>query len=301
MKIWDWLRKKRIQPDELYEEAGGEMLTEQTLDRDDVNMHDEIQRRKYVESCLEQIAAASDEIEQLEQEYRTVDSYLKDMEEIEMLEGEDKALLEDHARKVSYLSKDSYQYEDKKHKLKMADFKKMRRLEEEAEEGIAKLREAEQYQDAIRQDLKRLEGEKQACLYRQSEASIALNNYRGMAVILVCAIFVCLIVLLFLQFGLKLDASIGYVLVMLGAAIALLTIYFRFIENKRELQTVSVSLNKLILLQNRVKIRYVNNTNLLDYLYLKYEIPSADSMEKLWKQYQEEKEERMHMQQILSE
>ena len=41
-----------------------------------------------------------------------------------------------------------------------------------------------------------------------------------------------------------------------------------------------------------VKIRYVNNTNLLDYLYLKYEVSSASQLGKLWEQYQEEREER---------
>ena len=49
---------------------------------------------------------------------------------------------------------------------------------------------------------------------------------------------------------------------------------------------------RLVQLQNRVKIRYVNNTNLLNYLYMKYSVENAARLKKLWEEYQSEKEER---------
>ena len=48
----------------------------------------------------------------------------------------------------------------------------------------------------------------------------------------------------------------------------------------------------MILLQNKVKIRYINNTNLLEYLRLKYEVERADELNDLWNRYVKEKEER---------
>ena len=51
-------------------------------------------------------------------------------------------------------------------------------------------------------------------------------------------------------------------------------------------------INRLIQLQNKVKIRYVNNRNLVDYYYLKYNTDSAAKLEKKWVKYQQEKEER---------
>lgn len=302
MKIFDWFRKRKqesYEPEEFFSESDN--MEEKTLDRDDVDMNDEFQRKKYVESCLDQLVDASGEIELLEEEYRNVNAYLKDIEEVEMLSGSDKELLSDHAKGITQLSKDSCQYKEKEKRLKDSDFKKMRRMEAEVEAGIKKLEEAEAYQDAIRQDLKRLDGEKHACLYRQSEANIALNNFRGMAIILVCAIFVSILLLVFLKFGLNMDTQVGYVLVMLAAGIAFLVLYIKYIDTKSELRRSSSSLNKIIILQNKVKIRYVNNTNLLDYLYLKYEIPSANALKKLWERYQEEKDERIRMEQVLSD
>ena len=41
-----------------------------------------------------------------------------------------------------------------------------------------------------------------------------------------------------------------------------------------------------------MKIRYVNNTNLLDYLYMKYQVSSGKELAGLWEKYQVEKEER---------
>ena len=55
------------------------------------------------------------------------------------------------------------------------------------------------------------------------------------------------------------------------------------------------------MLQNKVKIRYVNNTNLLDYLYIKYDIGSAETLKTMWERYQEEKDERIRMEQVLSD
>ena len=51
-------------------------------------------------------------------------------------------------------------------------------------------------------------------------------------------------------------------------------------------------INKIILLQNKVKIRYVNNTNLLDYLQLKYGVSSAKELLDQFRNYQTEKAER---------
>ena len=60
-------------------------------------------------------------------------------------------------------------------------------------------------------------------------------------------------------------------------------------------------IGRIIKLHNATKIRYVNNTRLLDYLYLKYNVTSAGEFGKTWHQYQEEKEERLSYQQAEKE
>jgi ABC-type lipoprotein export system ATPase subunit len=108
-------------------------------------------------------------------------------------------------------------------------------------------------------------------------------------------------ILVFMQFVLEMETKVGYILTASVAAIALTAIYMKYIEAQGERKRASNSLNKVILLQNRVKIRYVNNTNLLDYLYMKFEIKSAKDLAAMWEQYLSEKEERARMKEAMKE
>ncbi len=305
MKFWEkWFNRSRKYKsiDELVEEElGAEEEESYIVTRDRVDMKDSGDRQRYVTSLLEQIADAEKQIESYKEEYNTVNRYLQDMEDLEFIAGEDKESLHEHARAIHLLEADKHKYEEKKQRLSDADFAKMERLEDDTDEGVKKLREAEEYQQAIRSDLTRLENEKQACLFRKQEAAAAMENLRGMALICTVALFACMGMLLFMQFALEMKTQVGYILTAAVAAIALTAIYMKYIEAVSERKRSSNSLNKVILLQNRVKIRYVNNTNLLDYLYMKFEIKSAKDLAAMWEQYLSEKEERARIKETMKE
>ena len=173
-----------------------------------------------------------------------------------------------------------------------AEYRQMRSQESEIEEGIAKLQEAEKYRKLVRQDLARLDGERHAYGYRKQELKTGLVNLKGMAVICLTALLACIFMLLILQFGFHMNTAIGYYVSAAAAAIAITVLFVKYADTEKELARVEASANKLIHLQNKVKIRYVNNTNLLDYLYLKYGVDSAAKLKEQWDMYQEEKEER---------
>ena len=304
MKFWEkWFGKtqKYKNIDDLVEEELGSEEESYVVTRDMVDMRDSGDRQRYVTSLLEQIADAETQIESYKAEYNTVNRYLQDMEDLEFIAGEDKVSLHEHARAIHLLEADKHKYEEKKQRLSDADFAKMERLEDDTDEGVRKLREAEEYQQAIRSDLSRLENEKQACLFRKQEAGIAMENLRGMALICTVALFACMGMLLFMQFVLEMDTQIGYILTAAVAAIALTAMYMKYLDAAGEKRRSSHSLNKVILLQNRVKIRYVNNTNLLDYYYMKFEIKSAKELAAMWEQYLSEKEERARMKETMKE
>ena len=179
-------------------------------------------------------------------------------------------------------------------KRQMSDerFYQMERMIDEIEEGRVKLREAENYQELVKKDLSRLDGEKHAYLYRKKEVIGVLADTKGMAIICVTAFALCFVLLLMLQFLLEMDTQAGCLITAGAAAIAITIIYIKHMDARKELKRVELGINKLILLQNRVKIRYVNNKNLLDYLYLKYNVESSGELEALWQKYAKEKEER---------
>lgn len=67
----------------------------------EIDFDNKEQRSDYVKNCLEKIADATKELENLNFEYNMVTSYLKDMEEIEALPPEESEQLKDCAKRVS--------------------------------------------------------------------------------------------------------------------------------------------------------------------------------------------------------
>lgn len=261
-------------------------------DHTEVDFADEEQRNRYVTGCLEQMAEAAGEINQLNGEYNLVTAYLTDMEEIEALPDETREDLNQVANRLMLLERERKQYLDKKNRMKDSDYYNVRRQEDGVLEGIQKLREAEDYSKLIKKDLKRLDGERHACSYRRNELLTSQANLRGMAVIFICSLVACMIMLAILQFGFDMDTYAGYFIAIMAGAVALTVVCVRYLDADREIASVDRQVSKLIQLQNKVKIRYVNNTNLLEYLCIKYDTDSADNLEKLWNAYQEEKEAR---------
>lgn len=260
--------------------------------RDEVDLSDEEQRRQYVTDCLEQAADATKEINLLGGEYSRVTAYLTDIEEIEALPSEEREALNGIAKRMVALSQERERYKGKKNRMQDSDYYRMRQQETEVQEGIEKLKECESYGDLVKQDMQRLDRERHAYAYRRGELDNMLNNLRGMAVIFLAALAACIVMLLVLQFGFEMNTQVGYIISVGAAVVAVAVLWAKYTDAEREKRRVERAVNKLILLQNKVKIRFVNNSNLQEYLRIKYNTDSAATLEKLWKQYTREKEER---------
>lgn len=255
-----------------------------------VDFEQEEERSRYVTDCLEQMAEASRELGLLQGEYGLVTAYLTDLEELEALPKEEKEELEVTAHKLLNKEREYEQFAGRENQMEDAVYYQLKSREAELEEGITKIREAEQYGTLVKQDLQRLDGEKHAYDYRKNELKGIMENLKGMAVIFLTAMVICLVLLAGLQLGLQMQTQIGYFIAVIATALALTTLAVKYMDADRELERVQRTANRLIQLQNKVKIRYVNNTNLLEYLYMKYGVESGKKLEKLYRQYQNEKE-----------
>lgn len=291
MNLWQrlmWWKKKEPISEEIPEDNWEDTV----LDRKQMNLKRDEDRERYVRTCCEQIADASKEMENLTYEYGLVTSYLKDIEEIEALPTEQREELNEYAEKIVNLEKIQESYTKTAKRMTDVKFRQMEALENEVQSGYQKIKEAEEYRALIKQDLQKLDGERHAYQYRRAELHEVLANTRGMSQIMLIAAAACIVVLLVLQFVLEMDVRIGYMLTAALAAAAVTYFYVKYSDAGKELERVNAGINRLILLQNTVKIRYVNNKNLLDYLYLKYKVESASELDFLWQKYQEEVKER---------
>lgn len=287
MGFWEkiFARKKKKES----QEYGWEELVSV---RNQVDFTEEEQRRRYITDCLEQMADASRETDLLTGEYALVTTYLMDMEEIEALPPEEREEVNRIANKLLGLEKERESYRSKKNRMSDSEYAYLRQQEEEIEEGIRKLREGENYRNLVKQDLQRLDGDRHAYEFRRTELIDLMNNHRGMAVIFLIALCVCILMLAVLQFAFEMNTMAGYFVSVIAAAIALTVLCVKYMDANREYTRVENAVNRLIQLQNKVKIRYANNAKLLDYYYLKYNTDSSIKLQKRWELYLQEKEER---------
>ena len=279
-------RKKEIKSEELND------WDELIYASEQIDFHDEEQRSRFIINCLEQMDEASKDTDMLTAEYNRVTSYLSDTEEIESLpEGEKEALVA-IANKLISLEREREVFHERKNRMPDELFYKMRRKESEIEEGLKKLKETEEQKKLIKQDLRRLDKERYAYSYRKKELEGMCDNLRGMAMVFIIALCVCVALLCLLQFGFGMNATFGFLAASLLAAVAITIVCVKHMDARKEADKLARDINRLIQIQNKVKIRYVNNTNLLEYLCMKYDTDSAARLERRFKVYQKEKEER---------
>ncbi len=260
---------------------------------DGIHIEDDAQRERVIRINLDKIDAATKELDRIEVEYRFVTSQLKDCDEIDSFPELEKEDVISAAKKIVQLGNDRISFKKNPGKLTKEQFSQMEKIEEYMPEGYINMAEAEDYQSKIKQDLKRLDGEKKAYYYREDELEAAVLNAKGMAKIILVALFICLALLFILKYALSMDIQLGVLLAIAVSAIAITLFFCRFTDYTKEKGKVERNINKITILQNRVKIRYVNNVNLMEYLYLKYGVHSSKELKKLWDYYEEESEERV--------
>lgn len=274
-------------------EDDADLWDEVVYDHEDVPIHNRDERQKYVKECLGQMKDASALIDDLMSEYNVITGYLTDIEEIEQLPQPEIEHLRGICKGVDLLKLEREDFEKRSCQMDDNDFYNIQKREDEVEEGITKIEEAENYRVLIKKDLKRLDNEKNAYRYRQRELMYEQSNLKGMVYIILGALGVCFLILLILQFGFKFEAKLGFLIAAFAGAAALVFVYVRHSNGQVELTRINNGLNRLIQLKNTVKIRYVNNTALLDYLYMKYQVKDGKQLRGMWEKYKVEKEERL--------
>ena len=288
----DYFTEYEIELDE--EEAQAYAWNWDTLinDRHLLKLSDDIQREKYIRSLVEQVRDASAQMDRLNVEYNEVTAALRDVEELETLPPGEQSALKETAEKLIRLEDERNSYNKAKGLMTEGQYQALERFSDSMPRAYEDIKNAEEQKKFIRDDLKKLDDEKQGYLYRESELKKEIENSRGMVVICLFAAVLCIVMLLVLQFGFGMDTKVGYIIVAFAVAIAVTVIYIKYLDAQKEQKRIIAGINRIILLQNTVKIRYVNNKQLLDYLYMKYNTKSSKELQKIWDAYEEERSKR---------
>lgn len=276
-----------------------EALSKSSKKRRNLDIHDDYERQQYIREVCEMMAATSKDVDRQKAEYQLVLSKLADLEEIESLPISDKSKVVTKAKMIVKIEEEEDNYVRPQRRIPETQYHKMEQLEDDMPTIIKKMKEDEAYQMAVRRDLNLLEGEKGALAYQRKEDRNKLKSCRMWAMISVFAAALAFILLWVAKSTLRMRIDTGLMILAAFLALALTGCFVSFTNAQNGIAKANRKINRAISLQNSVKIKYVNVTNLLDYTYAKYGVLNSHELSYMWDKYLEEKEARLHTTELL--
>lgn len=266
-----------------------------------INGEDPADRAAYVEDCLARMLEGAREIESLRYEYNRVSISIRDMEKISELRSEERRKIFSFAEKIAEKEEELRTLSGREGQMTDLQYGRLEQLSEDPDSSLSKYEEAEEMHRKIRSDLKRLEDEKEASMMREEDLEKVLTGTRTLGVTCFITFLALTGVLLALHTMLGFEVVYGYMAAALLSALSIVSLYMRNTAAHRDLKQAQKKTSKLILLQNTVKIRYVNNRNLLDYYALKFGVKKAEELKHLIACYETEKDYRCKHQESMNQ
>lgn len=285
MKFW----KRRKKQEETAPKKNVEEVLEHLNERGNYRDTTEFKRQaehEMLERC-EEIIETMRELEEAKSEYRIVTDYLNDIQKIRDIPDEAHEEMREVAGNVAKLNKARDSYLNTSQKISDAQFLQLQQEEEEIPEAIRRLEANEAYEAMIRRDMNYLEGEKQEWTYCMDELKTELRHMRILSYVVFGAFAVLLTVILVLQSVWNIDTKWMFTLLAFVAAISGFFLYFRQQKDLAQLKQCEANINRAIVLSNKVKFKYVNTKNAVDYACEKYHVHNSKELMYVWEQYLE--------------
>ena len=244
-----------------------------------------------VRAVIEQIDELRKQIAVSQKEYAAVTSYLTDLQKIERMTEDKRQTVNDAARNILNLTKERVKYQNSTDRIPMAKYRAMERYEKEIPDVLKNIYEQEQYREMIYSDLRQLEGERGVVEYEREAAQdkkIFLRNLAFGGGFLVVLLFITLLIM---NLATGADMLLPLLLVLCFAAGITAYIAVAAAQSKKILKESDYKLNRVIQLTNKIKIKLVNCTNALEYVYEKYQVESYRELSELWEKYVRTKDE----------
>ncbi len=246
---------------------------------------------KQTEEGLCQIIEIERQLEDAKREYEAVTLYLSDIQKIDAMTMEQKEGIIDASRKIIQLNMERNRYKKTEKGISEAQYAYIERFAREIQKELPMMKEQEAYQELIKSDLRQLEGEKGALIY-EKEAALDKKDFLKKFSMVSCGIVLVVFMILFLVMEqTRANLTVPFFITGVMAAAAVLYILIESRNSTYQLKLSEIKLNRAIALLNKIKVKYVNCTSSLDYVYEKYRVNSYQELQFLWTEYVKAKDE----------
>lgn len=247
---------------------------------------------QYVVERLEQMIELTQEIDEEKSEYCMVTSYLNDIQLLEDMPEEEHRKIEEIAVNVVQLNTARTEFLNSSKKLSDAQFAQLEQMETEIPTAIKRLVANEAYRDTLQKDMKYLEREKSEWILRREFLTHQVKRLKYLLYVMVGIAATTAVLLAVLQFVLELDMFYGWLVWIFATAFVICTIFLRIQSDSDEIVVAERCQNRAITLLNKVKIKYVNIANAVDYACEKYHVENGAQLSRQWEYYLEAVKER---------
>ncbi|MDE6025379.1 MAG: hypothetical protein K2G45_07995 [Lachnospiraceae bacterium] len=241
--------------------------------------------RESAKEFCEQLIDVTYNMEDMKREYKLVTSYLIDIQKIEELPDDMANDLAENARRIDMLNEDKSKYIQSEKLLPMDRYNTMASFEKDVPSTIKKLIDMEMRDNLLKNDMSYLEGEKEDLKFMHQEHNDSISKIRSMTAVVLTIFLLIVGSMLIFSVTTKKSVTVYCLGVFLAAMIFFAVAYARYKLLKSEIAENDAKLNRAILLLNKVKVKFINNTNTLDYIYDKYGVNSSNELEYQWDQY----------------
>ena len=243
------------------------------------------ERSSFLKNCCEVINEAKRQRFEAKKEYEVVTSYLADIQKIDLLTGRAKKSVEDSARKLINLNIERQKMQKIPPKITIAQRMALEPYEDTILEEIKKMEEQEEYLQVINSDIRHLESEKASLDFELQD--VMDRDALGKKMLTIAGVFIILflIFLFTLQEVAEKNIQLPFIFTIAFGIIVIAYFYFSNRKNQYDLKVAELKMNRAIMLLNKVKIKLVNCTNLLDYTYEKFHVNNAKELRYHWEEY----------------
>lgn len=274
-------KKKR---DKSFEKKFEEFNTTVLTDKDIKNTG---KLEQYVVEHLEQMIEISKEMEEGKTEYRLVTSYLSDIQILEKLPEEDRRNIEEVAVNVVQLNAARTEFLNSAKKLSDAQFTQMEQEEKNIPAAAKRLSSNEIYQDTLQRDLKYLDREKSEWMLHKEYLGHQQKGLKNLLYIMIGIAATVAVLFGILQFALEMDLYYAWMILVFVTAVSICALFLKIQNNSTEITAAERNANRAIVLSNKVKIKYVNIKNAIDYACEKYHVRDSAQLNQYWGYYLE--------------
>lgn len=247
------------------------------------------ERSRYVEEQCAAIVECNNNVENAKREYKTISSYFADIQIIENQPKDVRDRITSLAKTIADLSVDRKMLFTGEKKISGTRYMQLQEEEDTIVDGIKNLKNNEIYLQVVKKDMNALTGEKAALAMDTRELMERQKIIKNITIVSM----ICFVIIFTVFMSLSVKAGDDYSLILFiilffAAAFAVgdILLYQRTVYN---IKLTEKKVNRAIALHNKVKIKYINTTNLIEYQYAKYGVKSSYELADLYQRYLETK------------